>query len=220
MQIGYAADQHPRPHIGCITCSPAERRAKDEQVPDRERQGQRHVHTRSASVPRPRRCAGNGTTGRPRRRCHAPRRRGRVEPDRRHLDAGRASGFRYLLDGERVDNDWAADAYLADSFGGTTRSSNLTALAQAAPLEREEGTGKEGTGEEGTRRKGTRRKGTRRKGTSPNKSPRHRRKGTRRKHPPKSTRREGTRREGTGEDHGESRRGRDEASEEAEGMKR
>jgi 1,4-alpha-glucan branching enzyme len=37
------------------------------------------------------------------------------------LDAGRAYRFRYLLDGQRWDNDWAADAYVANDFGGTTR---------------------------------------------------------------------------------------------------
>ena len=49
------------------------------------------------------------------------------------LDAGRAYRFRYLLDGERWENDWAADAYLANSFGGDDSVVDLTALAQAAP---------------------------------------------------------------------------------------
>ena len=34
------------------------------------------------------------------------------------LDAGRAYRFRYLLDGQRWDNDWAADAYVRNDFGG------------------------------------------------------------------------------------------------------
>ena len=34
------------------------------------------------------------------------------------LDAGRAYRFRYLLDGQRWDNDWAAHAYVANDFGG------------------------------------------------------------------------------------------------------
>lgn len=34
------------------------------------------------------------------------------------LESGRAYRFRYLLDGERWENDWAADAYLPNSYGG------------------------------------------------------------------------------------------------------
>jgi 1,4-alpha-glucan branching enzyme len=33
------------------------------------------------------------------------------------LPAGRSYRFRYLLDGERWENDWAADAYLPNSYG-------------------------------------------------------------------------------------------------------
>lgn len=33
------------------------------------------------------------------------------------LDAGCDYRFRYLLDGERWENDWEADAYLANDFG-------------------------------------------------------------------------------------------------------
>lgn len=33
------------------------------------------------------------------------------------LEAGREYRFRYLLDGERWENDWEADAYLANDFG-------------------------------------------------------------------------------------------------------
>ena len=49
------------------------------------------------------------------------------------LDAGRAYRFRYLLDDERWENDWAADAYLPNSFGGDDSVVDLTALAQATP---------------------------------------------------------------------------------------
>jgi hypothetical protein len=34
------------------------------------------------------------------------------------LDPGRSYRFRYLLDGERWENDWAADDYVANEFGG------------------------------------------------------------------------------------------------------
>ena len=49
------------------------------------------------------------------------------------LDAGRAYRFRYLLDGQRWDNDWAADAYQANDFGGDDSVVDLTALAEAVP---------------------------------------------------------------------------------------
>src|SRR5271165_1870424 len=49
------------------------------------------------------------------------------------LDAGRAYRFRYLLDDGRWENDWAADAYLPNSFGGDDSVVDLTALAQATP---------------------------------------------------------------------------------------
>jgi 1,4-alpha-glucan branching enzyme len=49
------------------------------------------------------------------------------------LDAGRTYRFRYLLDDQRWENDWAADAYLPNSFGGDDSVVDLTALAQAAP---------------------------------------------------------------------------------------
>ena len=49
------------------------------------------------------------------------------------LDAGRAYRFRYLLDGQRWDNDWAADAYVANDFGGDDSVVDLTAPAEAVP---------------------------------------------------------------------------------------
>jgi len=49
------------------------------------------------------------------------------------LEAGRTYRFRYLLDGQRWENDWAADAYLANSFGGDDSVVDLTALAEAVP---------------------------------------------------------------------------------------
>jgi len=47
------------------------------------------------------------------------------------LDAGRTYRFRYLLDGERWDNDWAADAYVPNGFGGDDSVVDLTRLAEA-----------------------------------------------------------------------------------------
>ena len=49
------------------------------------------------------------------------------------LEAGRAYRFRYLLDGQRWDNDWAADAYQPNGFGGDDSVVDLTALAEAVP---------------------------------------------------------------------------------------
>jgi hypothetical protein len=49
------------------------------------------------------------------------------------LDAGRAYRFRYLLDGQRWDNDWAADAYVRNDFGGDDSVVDLTALGEAVP---------------------------------------------------------------------------------------
>jgi 1,4-alpha-glucan branching enzyme len=49
------------------------------------------------------------------------------------LDAGRAYRFRYLLDGQRWDNDWAADAYVRNDFGGDDSVVDLTAPAEAVP---------------------------------------------------------------------------------------
>ena len=49
------------------------------------------------------------------------------------LDPGRAYRFRYLLEGQRWDNDWAADAYEPNDFGGDDSVVDLTALAGAAP---------------------------------------------------------------------------------------
>lgn len=54
------------------------------------------------------------------------------------LQPGRAYRFRYLLDGERWENDWAADAYVPNDFGGDDSVIDLTdaalpASATAAP---------------------------------------------------------------------------------------
>ena len=64
------------------------------------------------------------------------------------LDAGRAYRFRYLLDGQRWDNDWAAQAYVANDFGGDDSVLDLTA-GRGGPADREASVGEEGTGEEG-----------------------------------------------------------------------
>jgi 1,4-alpha-glucan branching enzyme len=39
---------------------------------------------------------------------------------------GRAYRFRYLLDGDRWENDWAADAYVPNEFGGDDSVIDLT----------------------------------------------------------------------------------------------
>ena len=39
----------------------------------------------------------------------------------------------HLLDGDRWDNDWAADAYVRNDFAGDDSVVDLTALAAAVP---------------------------------------------------------------------------------------
>ena len=41
------------------------------------------------------------------------------------LDAGQSYRFRYLLDGERWENDWDADAYVANQYGTEDSLINL-----------------------------------------------------------------------------------------------
>ncbi len=69
------------------------------------------------------------------------------------LDAGRAYRFRYLLDGERWDNDWAADAYQPNSFGGDDSVVDLTRLVQAAPPAARKSPGKKGPAKKGPAKK-------------------------------------------------------------------
>jgi 1,4-alpha-glucan branching enzyme len=64
------------------------------------------------------------------------------------LACGRAYRFRYLIDGSRWENDWAADAYVPNEFGGEDSVVDLTeavvvdltdgaaATAAAAPSDR------------------------------------------------------------------------------------
>jgi 1,4-alpha-glucan branching enzyme len=42
------------------------------------------------------------------------------------LPVGRTYRFRYLLDGQRWVNDWAADSYVANEFGGDDSVIDLT----------------------------------------------------------------------------------------------
>lgn len=42
------------------------------------------------------------------------------------LEPGRAYRYRYLLDGDRWENDWAADAYVPNGFGGDDSVIDLT----------------------------------------------------------------------------------------------
>src|SRR4051812_8312702 len=42
------------------------------------------------------------------------------------LEPGRAYRFRYLLDGERWENDWAADDYVRNEYGGDDSHVDLT----------------------------------------------------------------------------------------------
>jgi 1,4-alpha-glucan branching enzyme len=42
------------------------------------------------------------------------------------LHSGRTYRFRYLVDGERWENDWAADSYTPNEFGGDDSVLDLT----------------------------------------------------------------------------------------------
>ena len=71
------------------------------------------------------------------------------------LDAGRTYRFRYLLDGQRWDNDWAADAYVPNSFGGDDSVVDLTALAEPVPSAAKKAPAKKEASEERRRRCGS-----------------------------------------------------------------
>ena len=49
------------------------------------------------------------------------------------LDAGRAYRFRYLLDGERWENDWAADDYVPNEYGGDDSVVDLSNISEEPP---------------------------------------------------------------------------------------
>jgi hypothetical protein len=49
------------------------------------------------------------------------------------LPSGRSYRFRYLLDNDRWENDWAADAYVPNDFSGDDSVVDLTALVDPAP---------------------------------------------------------------------------------------
>jgi len=52
------------------------------------------------------------------------------------LEPGRTYRFRYLLDDERWENDWNADAYVPNEFGGEDSVIDLSAAAASAPKRR------------------------------------------------------------------------------------
>jgi 1,4-alpha-glucan branching enzyme len=49
------------------------------------------------------------------------------------LDAGQAYRFRYFLDGERWENDWAADDYIPNEFGSHDSVIDLTHVTGDEP---------------------------------------------------------------------------------------
>jgi 1,4-alpha-glucan branching enzyme len=49
------------------------------------------------------------------------------------LESGRQYRFRYLIDGARWENDWAADDYVDNAFGGTDSVLDLTQAPAADP---------------------------------------------------------------------------------------
>src|SRR3954449_4765534 len=49
------------------------------------------------------------------------------------LEPGRSYRFRYLLDGERWENDWAADTYVPNEFGGDDSLVDLSGIDGSPP---------------------------------------------------------------------------------------
>jgi 1,4-alpha-glucan branching enzyme len=49
------------------------------------------------------------------------------------IPGGRHYRFRYLLDGERWQNDWTADSYVSNEFGGDDSVLDLTDFAPLRP---------------------------------------------------------------------------------------
>src|SRR3954470_13534187 len=49
------------------------------------------------------------------------------------LPGGRSYRFRYLLDGERWENDWAADNYVPNEYGGDDSLVDLTGVDGSPP---------------------------------------------------------------------------------------
>ena len=61
------------------------------------------------------------------------------------LAGGRRFRFRYLLDGSRWENDWAADDYVGNDFGGTDSVVDLTDTAPPPMGGAAGGAGRSGT---------------------------------------------------------------------------
>src|SRR5438105_9451541 len=51
----------------------------------------------------------------------------------KQLEGGRAYRFRYLLDGERWENDWAADTYVPNEYGGDDSLIDLSGVVNGPP---------------------------------------------------------------------------------------
>ena len=49
------------------------------------------------------------------------------------LERGRSYRFRYFLDGRRWENDWAADGYVANEYGGDDSVIDLTDHPETEP---------------------------------------------------------------------------------------
>src|SRR3954464_6356429 len=54
------------------------------------------------------------------------------------LSPGKAYRFRYLIDGGRWENDWAAHAYVPNEFGGDDSVIDLTDAGPAPPASAED----------------------------------------------------------------------------------
>src|SRR3954447_9187364 len=64
----------------------------------------------------------------------------------KNLEGGRSYRFRYLLDGERWENDWAADTYVPNEFGGDDSLVDLSGIDGSPPPVKKAGAKKATTG--------------------------------------------------------------------------
>src|SRR5438105_5321497 len=62
------------------------------------------------------------------------------------LEPGRSYRFRYLLDGERWENDWAADDYVPNEYGGDDSLIDLTTIDGLDPTPVKKAGGKKAEG--------------------------------------------------------------------------
>jgi 1,4-alpha-glucan branching enzyme len=82
------------------------------------------------------------------------------------LDAGRAYRFRYLLDGHRWENDWAADDYVRNEYGGDDSVVDLTKVVEEPPAVKAAAPAKKATAKKADGKKAPAKKAAAKKATA------------------------------------------------------